>query len=349
MGDIRLPFPGQGRWRIQRLERLRGAGHRRLHEQVRGVDASEFLGASVNVDEPLLGSRRFDQCIAARRHLAQAWPEGNQEVGTPHTRGKLRRNADADVARIVGMTVVEQILEPERAPDRQLPGLGKALQGRTRRAVPAATAGDHQRPLGGEQHRSQFAQRAWRGPGVRRLGARQHLRGSERRQHVLRQREDDRPGPPLQRGVKGTRNVLGQSVGVLDLAHPLGEAERARAEHLAVVDLLEGLAIALRARHLANEQDHRRRILKRGVHPDARVRRPRAAGDEADAGSACELALRLGHEGGPALLSAGDEADSVAVLMKAVEHGEITFARHAEDGVDTLGDQGFDESMAGKA
>jgi hypothetical protein len=35
-----------------------------------------------------------------------------------------------------------------------------------------------------------------------------------------------------------------------------------------------------------------------------------------------------------------------ALGMKAVEHGEVAFARHAERGVDTLRDQTLDDQMA---
>src|SRR5206468_11352285 len=100
------------------------------------------------------------------------------------------------------------------------------------------------------------------------------------------------------------------------------------AEHLAVVDLLKGLAVALVAGDLADEQDHRRAVLERGVQPDARVRRAGAARHEADARAAAQLALRLGHEGRAALLPTGDEADALAVPMEAVEHGQVALARH---------------------
>ncbi len=58
-----------------------------------------------------------------------------------------------------------------------------------------------------------------------------------------------------------------------------------------------------------------------------------------------QLAVRLGHEGGPAFLAIDDEADLVAVRVKAVEHGEVAFARHAERVGRALGHQAFDEEM----
>ena len=66
-------------------------------------------------------------------------------------------------------------------------------------------------------------------------------------------------------------------------------------------------------------------------------------------GPPAQLALRLGHEGGTALLPAGDEADALAMLVEAVERGEKALARHAERGVDALREQRLDERVAGEA
>ena len=96
-----------------------------------------------------------------------------------------------------------------------------------------------------------------------------------------------RAGPASRCGRRG--HVLGQAVGVVDLADPLGEAERSGAEHLPVVDLLERLAVALVARDLADEQDQRRRVLERGVQADRGVARARPAGDEAQPGRPLSL------------------------------------------------------------
>ncbi len=135
----------------------------------------------------------------------------------------------------------------------------------------------------------------------------------------------------------------------MHLGDPLRETERAGAEHLAVIDFLERLAITLLARDLPDEQDHRRRVLERGVHADARVGRARAARHEADAGAPAQLALRVGHERGAAFLAACDEAHAIGVLMKAVEHREVALTRHTEDGVDPLLDQTFDQRVARQA
>ena len=59
--------------------------------------------------------------------------------------------------------------------------------------------------------------------------------------------------------------------------------------------------------------------------------------------------MRLSHEGGAALLAADDELDGFAVLVEAVQHRQIAFARHAEGMGDALGQKAFDKNMAGDA
>ena len=66
-------------------------------------------------------------------------------------------------------------------------------------------------------------------------------------------------------------------------------------------------------------------------------------------GPAAQLALRLGHERRAAFLAAADEADVLAVLVKAVEHREDSFRRARRSGVDALRDQGLDQGVAGKS
>ena len=85
------------------------------------------------------------------------------------------------------------------------------------------------------------------------------------------------------------------------------------------------------------------------MQADARIGGARPAGHETHARPAAELALRFGHEGRAALLTAGDETDLVAVFVKAVERREITLTGHAEHGRDALLDQRLDEHVTGEA
>ena len=93
-------------------------------------------------------------------------------------------------------------------------------------------------------------------------------------QHILGQRQHDRARPAGSRDLKGLVDQLGDALGNVDLRHPFGE----RREHLAEIDLLEGLAVDLMARDLADQHDHRRRILKGGMDADRGVAGPGPAG-----------------------------------------------------------------------
>ena len=83
------------------------------------------------------------------------------------------------------------------------------------------------------------------------------------------------------------------------------------------------------------------------MQADAGIGGAGPAGDKTDAGATAQLALRFGHEGRSALLPAGNEADVLAVFVKAVEHSQVAFAGNAKTSVDTLGDQCFDQNMTG--
>ena len=159
-------------------------------------------------------------------------------------------------------------------------------------------------------------------------------------EHVLGQRQHDRARPAGGRDVERARDELRDPVGAVDLRHPL----RHRAEHVAVVDLLERLAPHHLAADLADQEDQRRRVLERGVDAAGGVRRPRAARDHADSRAAGELAVGVGHVGGADLVAAGDEADRSVV--ERVEHGQVALARHAEGDVHPVDDELVDEEPA---
>jgi hypothetical protein len=69
---------------------------------------------------------------------------------------------------------------------------------------------------------------------------------------------------------------------------------------------------------------------------DTRVGRAGPARDHADARLAGQLAIRLGHEGGAALLAADDQLDPLARVVQRVDHRQITLTRNAERGVYTM-------------
>ena len=160
-------------------------------------------------------------------------------------RQELRIDADADVAGIAVMAVVEAVLAAEGAADRQIARLGEALQGAQAAAVlqrlpPTMT----KRPLGGGEHVANL-HRSRPGPDARgpARGASAHRTAPSGRACPRAAQARPGPGRPCIAG-EGARHVLRDARRVVDLRHPLGEL----AEHAAEVDLLEGLAVALVAR-----------------------------------------------------------------------------------------------------
>jgi hypothetical protein len=311
------------------------------------VDAIEFFRAGVDVDQFLLRTRRLQQRVAAGGHLAQPRADRQHQVGLLDACRQLGVQSDADVAGIERVEVVEGVLEAEGVAHRQPPVLGKPLQRLRRLHRPAAAAGDHERFARRQQQLAQPAQRARVAPGFRGLDPRQRPRRDHLRQHVLRQHQHHRAGPAVHRGGEGAHHVFRDPLGVVDAFHPLGHAAGAGAEEAAVVQLLEGFAVALVGRHVADEQHHRRGILERGVHADRCIGGARSAGDEAHARPAGQLAVGLGHVGGAALLPVDHEADLVAVLVEAVERGQVALTRHTEGVGHALRHQAFDKEVTG--
>ena len=119
---------------------------------------------------------------------------------------------------------------------------------------------------------------------------------------------------------------------------------RERAEDGGEVELLERIAAGVAARHLADEEDQRRRVLVGGVHADGRVGRARAARDEADPRPAGELAVRLGHVRGGSLVAARDEPDRRVV--ERIEHRQVALAGDAESQLDAVQLELVDERLA---
>ncbi len=164
-------------------------------------------------------------------------------------------------------------------------------------------------------------------------------------QHILGQCQHDGAGPTVDGAVKGLADIFRDAGGVVDLRHPF----RHRTEHAAEIDLLERLALHLVARDLADEQDHRRGILERGVDADRGVGGTRAARHEADAGPARHLAVGLRHVGGAAFLPADDEPDLVAGVVQGIERGQIAFPGHAESGIDAVDLERVDQDLTAGA
>ena len=221
------------------------------------------------------------------------------------------------------------------------PRLGEFAQVGAGSLGPAAAADDRDRPLRLRKYREQpldgiaCRRRGHALPG--RCGGRLRFLG----EHVFRQRQDDGPLPPGRRRVERATHVFGDTPRIVDLRRPL----RRLAEHAAVVDLLEGLAVGEPPRDLADEEDQRSRILKGRVDTDRRVRRAGPARDEGDARPPDELAVRIRHVRRAALVSARDQLHAIAHVVEFV----FVQRRTDTDVVDALLHQALDEDLTAAA
>ena len=92
--------------------------HRRLQQQIGLVDTAEFLGAAMHVNQLLSWPRHLQQRVAAGGHLTQANTQRDDQIGFTHARSELGVDADAHVAGVLRMSVVEGVLEAECAANR---------------------------------------------------------------------------------------------------------------------------------------------------------------------------------------------------------------------------------------
>lgn len=318
---------------------MAGDGQRRL------VDAAQLLEAGVHVDQRLPRGGDVQQAVAAAADLAEAAADHQQQVGLLHRLAQLGAGGQAQVAGVLRVAVVEQVLAAERQGDRQALALGEGAHVGDRLGRPA-TATEHQQRAPGllQQclHLLQLCRRrmAVDAPAGQGVGHLDHVG-----QHVLRQHYHHRAGAAADGTLEGLGELLGHTPGVVDLHHPLGQ----RRVHLPVVDFLEGLAAELVAGHLADEQQHRRGVLEGGVHAHRGVGGAGAAGDEADARLAGELGVRLGHVGGAAFLAAHHQVDPFPRIVQGVEHRQVAFAGHAEGAFHAIEQQGVDQDLAAAA
>ena len=138
--------------------------------------------------------------------------------------------------------------------------------------------------------------------------------------------QHDRAGPSGNCCMKCVADELRNPVGAIDLRDPFGHLS----EHAPVVHFLKGFALDHVAADLADEQDHRCRILIGGMHANARVGRARTSCDKADARAAGELAVGFRHESRAAFLPAYDQPHAFAHVVKRIQHVEIALSRNAK-------------------
>ncbi len=150
-------------------------------------------------------------------------------------------------------------------------------------------------------------------------------------QHVFGQGEHDWPGSAGGGDAVGAGDIFGDSRRIVDPRRPFGD----RPEEGRHVDFLEALTVAVGAVEVADEQDHRSRILECDMNARRCIGRAWAARYESDAWSPGHLAVGVGHVGHSAFLSAYHQVDFGRVV-KRVEDREETFPRHGENAVAAL-------------
>ena len=280
-----------------------------------------------------------EQRVAPRRHLPETAADGEHEIGVAQPRGERVVHRDAEDAHVRRRVVVHEVLAAERTRDRQVVRFAEREHALADLLRPAALADDDQRPLGGRQQFAEASQILRPGRRLCDLDRRRVLDVGLLGEHVLRQAEDDRPRTTGESKRVRACDVVRYPLRALDLPRGL----RDPAEDLRVVELLPRLAASERARHLADEQEHRRRVLAGRVHSDRRLRRARAARDQADPRSSRELAVRLGGVRGTLLVPARDEPDRGVV--ERVEHRQEALAGEAEREVRAVQRELVDEDL----
>ena len=161
-----------------------------------------------------IGDRQ--QAVALRRDLAQAGTDDDQQIGVLQGFAEFAVDTDRGVTDIIGMAIVDIILEAERGRDRQIELLGPGLQPRLYVGAPAGTTDDHDGALGLGQQLFQRRHVGWR---WRRASDAGRQRGGEidlPAQHILGQAEDDRTGPAGRRRMKGPADVFWHPPDVAD-------------------------------------------------------------------------------------------------------------------------------------
>ena len=287
------------------------------------IDPAELVGVGVDVDERLAGMVGRDRACSRRSSTSPSrGADGEDQVGVADALLQLGVGAVAELAGIDAAGVGDRVLAAEGGGDGNAVAEGEIGEMVRRARAPVGAADDRDRR---GRFLEQLEQRLDRA-GIGLFGDRRNARPVERldlvAQHVLGQREHHRAGPAGGRDAIGAGDIFGDAAGILDPRRPFGD----RAEEGGEVDLLEALAVAVAARDVADEQDHRGRILEGDVDAGAGVGRARAAGDEGDARAPGHLAVGVGHIGDAAFLPADDDVD-LGRVVKRVEHREEAFAR----------------------
>ena len=258
----------------------------------------------------------------------------SEQIGFLDPLAQRWRDRGAQVADVALRAVVEHVLAAERAGGGQAVRLGEGHD------LAHALSLQPKPPTTSSGRSACQASRAIAMCSAVAAGCVAHVRlgvatSATSRQHVLGQRQHHRARASGSRQVKGAGDVFGNARGDVDLAPPIWRPARTCAGSRSP-GTPRGRSVAA---DLADEQDHRRRILERGVHADRGVAGAGPARDHGDAGLAGELAIGFRHVGGASLVARVDQREAVAHVVERVEHLEIALAGHAERHLDAVDQQ----------
>ncbi len=280
--------------------------------------------------------------IGLRGDLADPRADREHQVGRLEARHQRRRRAGAEIADKAREAVVDDVLAAERAAHRQLVGLGKAGDVGGGGVAPAAAADQHDRPLGGGEQPAHFGEIGGAGMGMHgTVGADRPRRRARSRSMSSGKASTTGPGRP----EVATWNAWLISSGMRS------------AMSICVTHLASGAYILRKS----TSWKASRSIWWRATWPTSTtigveswnavctpieaLQAPGPARHQEHAGLAGQLAIGLGHEGGAALLAAGDEAD-LGGVEERVEHFEIALAGDAERHPDAMRAQRRDDQLA---
>ena len=325
----------------RRSRKFRHAG---TNGEISAIDMPQFVRIGVNVDQGLTRMVGREQSVTVRGCLAEPGADGEDEVGRLDPCDKLRIGAVAQISGPDRAIVGDGILSAKPGCDRN--SMRRCKGGEVPRGVrvPPRTSDDRHRRLGGGKQGRESVHHGGVG-GLRRAldaGPVHCFGGLD--EHVLGQGQHNRPRPSRHGHRIGSSDIFGDSCRIVDPRGPFGE----RREHRCEIDFLETFAVAHAPVDIADEQDHRLRVLHRDMDADRGIRRPRPARHKGYAGPSGQCPVCTGHMSDAALLPA-DYGLDFGRVVKRVENGKEALSGHGEDAVAALDDELVDKDAAAGA
>ncbi len=216
-------------------------------------DPAELVRVGVDVDQGLAGMVGRDERISVGGGLPQPGPDRDDQVGIAHALLQLRVGAVAELTGIDLAAVADRVLPAEGGGDGDAVAEGEVGEMVRGARAPVGAANDRDRRRGVLQELEQGLDRAWIGRFGDGRNTRPVISADLIAEHVLRQRQNHRAGAAGGGDAIGSRDIFGNAASVLDPRRPFGNRRKERRK----VDLLEALAVAVAARDVADEKDHR--------------------------------------------------------------------------------------------